>query len=683
MSIPAVFPKEAQWIGLPEPIPQNQPECGNPALFLHREFELTEKAPARVEYAGLGLSVVWINGVRVGDAVLQTGFTDYRRSVITAREDVSELLQVGKNVIEVMLGDGWYNQTTRDEWGFSMAPWRGARKLILSLTVGERVALVSDTAWLASIDGFLRAGAIRLGETHDYRCHIDWTRAVHAIVHDAPAGRPKYCDMPPIRECERLNFVSCTKYEGGWLLDFGKNIAGYARLYAALPPGAAVKLRHGDRLENGRIDNTSNAQYIYNEDFEYQTDTYISDGEKRSYSPHFAYHGFQYVEVEGLEHAPARGEVQAISVHSDFRRIGRFQCSDERLNRLYEMSIASAEANFHAMPTDCPHREKNGWTGDAQLSIEQYLLNYDCVKNFGKWLEDIAEAQREDGALPCIVPTCGWGFHWGNGPAWDYALFALPEAMERYRGYKNAVLPTAVKYFNYLENKSVDNLVKLGLGDWNYPKNVPVEVAPLELIASCYYLQMSRLLARWTGESRYTKRAEAIRTAIDVKYAAAPGMCAIAAMTYFGVRDRFDELLRELEICDYHYRAGILGVQYVNRVLTEKGRTDLILRLLRQKDYPSFLYWAEKGGTALWEDFEGKNSRCHHMYSDIAAVLMRAVGGIRVLSPTEVSICPDPVDLDWFEVSTELPAGRVSVAYRDGSYTIELPDGIKVIDAAR
>ncbi len=680
MSISAVFPKEAQWIGLPEPAPQNQPECGNPALFLRREFELTEKAPARISYAGLGLSVVMINGRRVGDAVLETGFTDYRKSVIAASEDVGELLQVGKNVIEVMLGDGWYNQTAKDEWGFYQAPWRGARKLILSLTVGERVVLVSDTNWLASTEGFLRASAIRLGEVHDYRCRIDWTCAAHAILHEPPAGRLKYCEMPLIRECESLDFVSCTEYEGGWLLDFGKNIAGYARLYTILPAGGTVKLRHGDRLENGRIDNTSNAQYIGNAHFEYQTDTYISDGKQRSYHPHFAYHGFQYVEVEGLDHKPVKGEIQGISVHSDFCRIGHFRCSDERLNKLYEMSIASAEANFHAMPTDCPHREKNGWTGDAQLSIEQYLLNYECVQNFDKWLEDIAEAQREDGAIPCIVPTGGWGFRWGNGPAWDFALFAIPEAMERYRGYQNSVLPTAVKYFDYLEGKSEENLVRLGLGDWNYPKNVPVEVAPLELIASCYYLQMSRLLARWTGEARYTKRAEAIRTAIDEKYADAPGMCAIAAMTYFDVRDRFEELLCELKKCDYHYRAGILGVQYVNRVLAERGRTDLILRLLRQKDYPSFLYWSELGGTALWEDFEGKNSRCHHMYSDIAAVLMRAVGGIRVLSPTEVCICPDHVDLDWFEVSTELPAGRVSVTYRDGSYTVELPDGVKQVE---
>ncbi len=678
MSISANFPQHAKWIGTVEPPIAEQHENGNPVLCLHRTFEVTETAPARVLYAGLGLSVVHINGRRVGDAVLQTAFTDYRKSVICAEEDVTALLRVGTNEIEVALGDGWYNQTAKDTWGFYHAEWRGERKLRLALFVGEKEVLCSDESWSVSTNGVIRESALRLGETHDCNRRIDWKTADRAIEHPAPAGRLKLCDMPPIRECECLDFVSCTDYGEGYLLDFGKNIAGYVRLNLQLPKGTTVRVIHGDRLENQRIDNESNAQYIKNENFSYQTDTYIADGETQCFFPLFAYHGFQYAEIEGLPDPPQKGEVQGISIHSDFRRIGSFRCSDADLNRLYDMSLAAAEANFQAFPSDCPHREKNGWTGDGQLSAEQYLLNYDCAQNLCKWLEDMAESQREDGAIPAIVPTAGWGFTWGNGPAWDFALFALPHLLKQYRGIENPVLQTAIRYHAFLQTKSVDDLVDWGLGDWNFPKCVPKDrIAPRELTSSCYYLQMTRFLAEWTGEEKYTELAERIGKAILAKYGNADQMGALAALTYFGLSDRTDALLESLEQAEYHYAAGILGVYYINNVLLAHGRCDVFLRLLRTRGYPSFLEWADRGGTALWEDFEGTNSRCHHMYSDIAAGMIKGVAGIRVLAADRVDICPDPVDLTEFEAMTELPAGRIAVAYREGKYQVEIPQGVR------
>lgn len=657
---------EAQWIGGRELPPEEQPENGNPAIYLRKTFEVKEKSPARVRYAGLGLSVVYLNGRRVGDAVLQCAFTDYRKRVLEAEEDVTGYLREGENELLVVLGDGWYNQTTRDEWGFFRAEWRAERKLLLTLTAG-REKVVTDGSWKVSAEGEIVRSALRLGETRDCRRKIDWDRAENAVVLPAPAGKLCLADFPPVRECETLDFASCTAYPGGYLLDFGKNIAGYVRIRAK---EGRIKVRHGDRLTEGRIDNASNAQYIYNKSFEYQTDTYILDGEERELNPEFAYHGFQYAEVEGLTRAPERGRVQAVSVHTDFRRIGKFRCSDERLNRLYEMSAASAEANFVGIPTDCPHREKNGWTGDMQLSAEMYLLTYACEKNLLKWLEDIADSQEPSGRIPCIAPTSGWGYDWGNGPAWDYALFELPDQLERYRGIPNRYRAVWEKYYGYLESRERDGLVKVGLGDWNYPKETEVEVAPTELTDSCYYAKMGRMLGK---DVRKTEKA------IREKYGEARGMGALACLCYFGIAEKFEELLAEIERQEYRYKAGILGVKYVNRTLTERGRTDVLLRLLRAEGYPSFLNWSERGGTALWEDFEGKNSRCHHMYGDIAAELVRGVGGIRVKGPAEVEIRPDAAGLEWFEAETELPGGKVSVAYKNGGYSVLAPETVRVL----
>ncbi len=659
---------------------ESQNENGNPALYLHREFELRAPKSATLLYAGLGLCVIYINGRRVGDAVLQSAFTDYRKSVLCEREDVTGLLLSGKNVIDVILGDGWYNQTAKDTWGFWRAEWRGARKLRLALIVGEETVLCSDTDWLMSAEGEIRSSSIRLGERHNCCKSIDWLRALPAVETEAPKGTLKICEMPPIRECEALDFVSCAPYSGGYLLDFGKSMAGYVRIEGNFPAGTIIKVRHGDRLENGRIDNTSNAQYIDNQVFEYQTDVYIADGTARVYFPLFVYHGYRYAEIEGLPEEPNKGSIKGISIHTDFARIGGFTCSDERLNTLYEMSIAASEANYVGIPTDCPHREKNGWTGDAQLSVEHYLLNYACEQNLLKWLEDIAEAQHKDGAVPCIVPTSGWGFDWGNGPAWDFALFALPRALKKYRGIENSVLQTAIRYHAFLETKSREHLVDWGLGDWNFPKCVPKDrIAPRELTSSCYYLEMTRLLAQWTGEMRYASLAEQIEGAIRQKYAGDTRMGSLACLTYFGIADRTEALLEALEANGWRYAAGILGVQYINNVLISHGHCDAFLRLLRTRGYPSFLEWADRGGTALWEDFEGTNSRCHQMYADLAAVLIKGVGGIRVRSAECVELCPDPVDLSSFEAHTALPSGTVSVAYASGAFTVRITGALEAV----
>lgn len=177
-----------------------------------------------------------------------------------------------------------------------------------------------------------------------------------------PGGVLSPQTLPPIRECERLFPVSVTEGEGYTLYDFGKNIAGYCSGSFSGERGARAELVYSDRLTDGRCDNASNGMYIFNPEVKYQTDTVIVGDKETFFKPKFVYHGFRYVEVRG--DARVRG-LTAHFVHTDLKRTGDFRCSDERLNDLHSMSLNAILSNYHGFPTDCPHREKNGWTGDA------------------------------------------------------------------------------------------------------------------------------------------------------------------------------------------------------------------------------------------------------------------------------------------------------------------------------
>lgn len=683
------FDARAQWIGMPERLPNG--ENGNPATYYRKRFTVHRVAPTFAYCCGLGLFELRVNGVKAGDCELDCPFTDYDRSLFYRAYEITELLAVGENEIEIALGDGWYNQTTIDEWNFHRAPWRDDHKLIFQTAGG--VSLFSDETWECSY-GVIAASALRLGEHVDLNRKPSWRRGGKA---EPPRGVLRSADFEPIRVCARLPARSVTQAGGVLLADFGENIAGFLSFRGELKRGQCVVFRYGDRLTDGRIDNASNAQYLYNKAFSYQEDSVISDRDGVvSFRPKFVYHGFRWVEIEGLDRPLAEGELTALSVHSDLEETARFSCDLPLVNRLYRMCVASVRANFVGIPTDCPHREKNGWTGDVQLSSDWLFTGFDCDLNCFKWLEDIADSQLESGKLPCIVPTGGWGYDWGNGPAWDFALFRLVECFLRYRGDDapaKLFCGAMEQYFSYLESRAEGDLVEVGLGDWNYPKKIPVAVAPTKLTDSCYYLRMAEILSEISARGDYyAGRAERIRTAIAREWIASDGtvanggMTALAAVLYFHVADGasyraiLEKLIEKAE-CG-RYEAGILGVKMVNRVLCENGRFDLVLRLLCNTEYPSFGNWAERGAVSFWEDFEGTNSRNHHMFCDVAAILLQYGLGIR-WEGNSLTVEPALRQFGRLEGQVRIPNGTVALSCETEGGAAEIrctvPPGVRAV----
>ena len=643
------FGDNAVWITCPE---QKNPLLGgSPATYFRKSFFIkSDSIPSStITIAALGLYAVFINGKKANTDVLPAPFTNYNKTILYHTYDITEFLRRGKNIFEIVVGDGWCNQNAPEAWGFFQASWKTTNQTICSIHIGDET-IVSDESWNVCQDGPIYRSALRLGEFQDN--NLVSTYSLPAKKCMPPRGTLHADTMHKIRECQKIKPKSAIDADCGILLDFGQNIAGYIGFCINGHAGQIVTITYGDKLTNNRIDNDSNSQYISDEALRkyFQIDKITLKDGKNEFKPLFVYHGFRYAFIEGLSMQDAK-KITAFAVRTAFPVTGKFISSSLILNRLQKMCLASTEANFVGIPTDCPHREKNGWTGDLHLSVEQMLYNYDCAADLEKYLDDICDCQLENGCIPCIAPTAEncFGYDWGNGPAWDLALFEIPYRLAIQKNDWKTVkkhLRNLEKYYAYLQTmQNGDGLYEFGLGDWNAPKTLPQNITPLSLVASLCVLQMTRIMKYFYMElfgsdNGYSKKETALATAIRCKFihpngsVANDSVCALAGILYFDLAKDdekpliFAKLLTVLREADYTMQFGILGNKYVYRVLCENGRSDIALKILTNKKYPSFGYWIKQNAVTLWEDFEGTNSRNHYMFSDISAIFYQYFAGI-------------------------------------------------------
>lgn len=700
-SNPAHLPSDwgASWIGSGaacvhwncEPIP---------APLLRRRFTL-DAAPSRATLlvSGLGYHDLYLNGERATDDVLQPVVTQYTHRVAFNRLDVTHLLRAGDNAIGVVLGNGWYNCWTPEVWHFDKADWRDFPKLLLRLDAncnGETRTVVSDTDWKVA-EGPIRFDALRNGEHYDARHEIDgWTAIDFDDAAWQPAARvappPGVLEeqvSPPCRVHQTLEPVAVADPEPGVkVFDLGRNIAGWARVTAAGGEGETLTLRYSERIhEDGRLDQHEVARFIKSGDP--QTDRYtFAGGAAKTWEPRFTFHGFQYVQAEGPPHVLDSLELEGRVVHNDMPEVGTFTSSDDRLNRIHEITGNAYRGHFVTLPMDCPHREKNGWTGDAQLAAEFGLLHFDASTSYEQWLITLADTQRPSGQLPGIAPSAGWGYNWGSGPAWDSALLLIPWYLYLYRGRTRAIerhYPAMRKYIEFCRHMSPDHIADFGLGDWCHVDDK--RAAPRALTSTAYYFVDATLLATFAellGKSdeaaRYRDLAEAIRAAFHEAFYKGDGLyaggeqTAQAAALFQGLTPDSERgavvqrLVEAVENNDNKPDFGILGSKYVPRALADHGHADLAYRLITQPQYPGYVHWLHQGATTLWEDWPGERSRNHVMFGDVSAWMVNYLAGIR----------PDPAGpgfqrcriepcfvegLDRVDVSHDAPTGRVAVKW--------------------
>lgn len=662
----------ARWeMGLLEPadwqakwIARTTDTACQPAPMFRRVFELKEKPCRATAYVcGLGYFELSLNGAKVGDHLLDPGYTRFDKRALYVTQDVTDQLQAGKNALGVVLGTGWFNVHTKAVWNFHEAPWRAAPKLILQLRLefpdGRVERVVSDESWKMAT-GPIVFDSIYGGETYDARLErTGWDTAGYADsdwqaaqVVAGPAGQLSAQAMPPIRLDRLVKPVKCSEPKPGvFLFDFGLNLAGCAELKLSAPAGTRVEMKYGERLNpDGTLDTKDIGQHVRKLDpaQQYQTDTYIAKGAGvETWHSRFTYHGFQYVEMTGFPGQPTLDTLTGQFFHSDVPKAGVFECSNPLLNKIQQASLQAFLSNLQGIPTDCPHREKNGWTGDAHLAAEQAQFNFLPVAVHAKWIQDLGDEQQLDGRLPGIVPTSGWGYKWGNGPAWDSAFLLIPYYEYLYYGDTENLRRhyTGMKrYVDYLGTRAQDGVVKIGLNDWA-PWKTKTDAA---ITDTAYWYVDTKIVALAAGllgkkdeAAQYEKLAESIRFTFNQKFYRPDtgsydngSQTALSCAIYQGLvepanRTRvLENLVAAVEKAENHIDTGILGAKYLLNALLENGRADVAYRMVAQKDQPSWGWWIEQGATTLWEQWNGTESRNHIMFGDVSAWFYKALAGI-------------------------------------------------------
>ncbi|MDR2848958.1 MAG: glycoside hydrolase family 78 protein [Verrucomicrobiota bacterium] len=680
------------------------------ARMTRKDFTVSKPvARATAYFSGLGTSELYLNGAKVGDAVLSPGLTHYTKRAFYVTYDVTGRLKRGDNALGVWLGNGRYYAPRKN------APTRtvgyGYPKLLLQLEIdyadGTRDTVVSDGTWRLTDQGPVTANNEYDGEDYDARREFpgwaapgfDGAAWPLAQLVAAPGGVLSAQMQEPIRVTGTLKPVALTEPEPGvFVYDMGQNMVGWCRLTVRGPAGATVQLRHAETLQpDGTL-------YMANLRGAKVTGRYTLKGRgKEVYEPRFTYYGFRYVEVTGFPGRPSLDTLQGCVVNDDVASAGTFSTSQPTINAIYSNARWGTRGNYRSIPTDCPQRdERQGWLGDrsAESKGEAYL--FDIAAFYSKWLHDMADAQRDDGSISDVCPPY-WPLY-NDGVTWPSTAVLAPGVL--YEQYADTRIierhyPAMVKWIDHMSGYIKDGIIaKDSYGDWCVPPEDPKlihskdparKTSPAILGTAYFHLSLSRmaqyadLLGKPADAQRFRAQAETLKAALNARYYnAAAGYYDNGSQTAcvlplaFGLvpdaeRGRvFDHLVKKItQETDGHIGTGLIGGQWLNRVLTQGGRADLAYGFATHTTYPSWGYMIDKGATTIWELWNGDtadpamNSGNHVMLiGDLVIWFYETLGGI-ASDPAQpgfkhIVMRPQPLgDLAFVKAAHESPYGPV------------------------
>lgn len=725
---------KAKWI---DPELPHESEQRQPASVLRRRFTAEQTENARLYITSHGLYVARLNGQRVGDFVLAPGTGNYHKRLTVQSYDVSKQLRVGENELIVTLGDGWYRGSVgidglRNYYGADIA-------LLCQLEIGGESVLISDESWEASQQGPTRENDLQQGERYDAGMEQinDW----HGVtVRDFGYDKLAPTESVPILEQERFPGRLMTTPNGETVIDFGQNLAGYTELRVTAKAGQRVTLWHGETLdENGNFTqkNFDPGDRNKNGGIPQKIEYICKDG-LNVYKPRFTIFGFRYAKVE-TDIDLTDAQFTAVAVYSEMPQTGFFECGNADVNRLFLNSLWSMRSNFCDIPTDCPTRERAGWTGDAGVFAPTAVYLADCYPVLRKWLGECRLAQGEDGLVQNIAPvnnkggmisnmlqgSAGWGdacilVPWALYEAYgdrtileeNYDMMCRWMAFSEKRAKKTRLHNLKNPYHHYLVDEGFH------FGEWCQPdvdntdamKKTMMIGAPE--VATAYYYRSASLLAeiaavlgKTEDASRFSALAENAKRAYHFACLKdgtirSDRQCEYVRPLAFGllegeeVQAAADELNRLVEKNGYHLNTGFLSTQDLCRVLADNGHVDTAYKLLLQEDCPGWLYAVKKGATTIWETWDGvrpdgtvHDSLNHYSYGAITGWLFSGVCGIKLKAGT-LTIKPQPDRaLGFAKAEWRSPVGMIKSAweYREDklifdfalpvSARIELPDG--------
>ncbi len=708
-----------------------------PAPYFRKKFETDKEiVSARVYIVVAGLYEFYINGEKIGNQRLDPMYTRFDRRNLYVTHDVTTQLQKGENAMGVILGNGWYNHQSMAVWDFHRAPWRNRPAFCLDLRItyvdGTVETIPSNLSWKKS-DSPVIFNSIYTAEHYDARMEQDgWSKPEFddsqwqgVGLRSTPSQNITAQQLRPIRNALTIPAVSINKIdEKTYVYDFGQNMSGVTRIKVSGEEGTELRIKHGERLHhNGRVD-MSNIDVYYRGDREkdpFQTDILILSGKgEDEFMARFNYKGFRYVEVTSSKPIELdKNNLTAYFMHSDVPPIGKIETSSDLINKLWWATNNAYLSNLMGYPTDCPQREKNGWTGDGHFAIETALYNFDGITVYEKWLADHRDEQQPNGVLPDIIPTGGWGYGTHNGLDWTSTIAIIP--WEIYRFYGDSKLledcyGNIKRYVDYVDRTSPGGLTSWGRGDW-----VPVKShSNLELTSSVYFYVDAKILAEAANlfgkeddYRYYSALAEKIKNAINKKYLdRKTGIYASGTQTELSVPLQWkvvpedmipkvaQNLAKKVEEAGFHLDVGVLGAKAILNALSENGYPDVAYKVAVQDTYPSWGWWIVNGATTLLEnwdlDAERDISDNHMMFGEIGAWFFKGLGGIYpdAAQPGFKHIILRPhfeKDLERFDVQFHSPYGLIhsqwewkkgKINYRvvvpaNSSATLYLPDYVE------
>jgi alpha-L-rhamnosidase len=662
----------AAWIGMTT--------TNGAAPHLRREFTIAKPvARARAYVCGLGFHELHLNGAKVSDRVLDPGFTDYRKTALYVVHDITASINQGTNAIGVVLGNGWYNNTVTDTWNFQTAPWKGVPRLRMQIHVdftdGTTQVVATDTTWKART-GPITFSQVRNGEYYDARLGLGaWDAAgyddsawVAAQVQTAPAGTLRPMLSPPCRVIRTVVPVSVTKVGASWIVDLGENIVGWARISVAGTAGTQVSLAYSEVLAATQLIDQSTIS-VGTKSGVFQTDRYtLSGAGVETWEPRFVWHGFRYIQVDGWPGTLSAADISGRFVSTDLGAGATIATSDaagvagaqhQLLDAIVATSRRSFQGNWVMLPTDCPHREKLGWTADARNGHEigAWLCEPSAFAHgYRKYLRDIRETQIASGDLACIAPTPGWGYTTYNNVDWCAALAQIAWRQYVLSGDRRLLTdnwPAIRAYTEFIRTqRAVGNLVSTGLGDWT-----AAQKPPIQLTSSLIYLDMVRATAAIAGvlgntadASTYDALAASIAVAINQGfynsgtglYATTGVQCAQAGPLALGIVPDAQKaavisgLNTAITAANTHVTVGALGMPWIFDVLSGQGLAQTAWNLASANGSPGYAHMLSWGGGTWWEYFNvdqqtaaWNKSRNHIFLGKGSAWAMTDLAGIR------------------------------------------------------
>lgn len=634
------------------------------SIYLRRSIKLQGAVrQATVYIVGLGFYELTIDGSKVGDAEFAPLWSDYDKSIFYNEYDVTDyfLSKTSKHLLQVLLGNGFYNEQGKRyaKMKISFGPPTLLFRLHIVYQDGRSEDVVSDHSWQWALSP-ITFNSIYGGE--DYDARLEGKEEWHpAVIQEAPHGVLRKQLAEPVKIMERFGVRDTIRKDSVWVFDMGQNLAGYPEITVCGKAGQWLKLTPGETLaKDGLVNQKQSGRphfYIYT----------LKGGKapqgEETWHPRFSYYGYRYLQIEGdLE---VLRKVESCFVYNSARKTGSFECSNQLFNDTYRLIDRAIRSNWQAVWTDCPHREKLGWLEQDWLNGEGLLANYDCRSMIAQTMQNIADAQSDNGALPEIAPNlCVFEGSWAppflESPEWGGAFVALPFLYREFYGDDTLIRqyrPQMKRYVDYLATQDSCYILRQGLGDWyDYGPGRAgfAQNTPMALVSTAHYYWWNHLM----GEPR----ADSIKAAFikefyhpETHQFATGSQCAQAIALEMGlVPEKDRQTVLDSLVADIHHHGdrlttGDVGNRYLFNALIHHGQQELLYTMLNHYDVPGYGYQIKLGHTTLTEQWNPEHgaSMNHFMMGHLNNLLVPYILGIWRHDGQPV-IAPHPVgDLTW------------------------------------